>query len=225
MPKPSGVHVLPANTQAPEACSQTEPATQSALELQRVRQVPSALSQRNSPQSCSTLDSHTPAPSQRDSMTELLSQPFFPHSAPFFANRLQLPAPSHVPSPPHSMPDATHPPRGLSPGRVLPHVPVDPVVLLAEVQLTQGPLHDVLQQTPSTQCPELHWSELSHGSPSDRFPTHPPATHTYPGAQSWVPRHGTAHLPSAQTAAPQSCSTGTHVPAPSHWGTPTSPLT
>jgi len=50
------------------------------------------------------------------------------------------------------------------------HVPTLP----AELQTAQPPVHAVLQHTPSTQLPEVHWFPAVHAVPSVRFGAHAP---------------------------------------------------
>lgn len=60
---------------------------------------------------------------------------------------------------------------------------------------TQSPVHDVLQQTPSTQEPDWHCAPLMHVAPFTSGDTQAPATQTNAAAQSLLPTHAPRHAP------------------------------
>ena len=97
------------------------------------------------------------------------------------------------------------------PGGVRRQRPTDPVWL----QDRQGPVQATLQQTPSVQCPDEHWSSVLHTAPVDFFPQLP-FTHSCPAAQ-WVV-HDSSHLlvaGSHENGKQASACPGTQAPLPS----------
>jgi hypothetical protein len=93
---------------------------------------------------------------------------------------LQAPAPQEVPcgyrahapealqapvSPHVEAADITHRLPGLVPAAALPQVPSAPPPLPAAVHAWQAPLHALLQQTPPTQKPLVHWLGIEHAVP------------------------------------------------------------
>ena len=156
IPKESGVQTLPTWTHEAAARSQVQPEAHSFCELQWVKQVSFWSLHAKPAQESVEVTAQTPAPSHEDLTTKAPWHPVVPQGLPLAANRLQLPLPSQVPSPPQSSVEARHPPRGFCPGRVGPQTPGEPETVFSGEQLRQAPLHAWLQHTPSTQNPEVH---------------------------------------------------------------------
>jgi hypothetical protein len=77
----------------------------------------------------------------------------------------QAPAPSHWPSSPQvETSSAVHSPSGSVPAVTARQRPLAAPVL-AFAQALQAPLHADSQQTPSTQLPVVHSTELAHAAP------------------------------------------------------------
>jgi hypothetical protein len=80
----------------------------------------------------------------------------------------------------------------------------------------QGPAHESVQQTPSTQKPLLHWPGSLQGWPGPFLPQLP-ALHMTPEAQSRSPVHAPLQAPPAQAKGAQSTSPPDwQLPRPSH---------
>jgi hypothetical protein len=69
-------------------------------------------------------------------------------------------------------------PPGSVPAMTEPQAPSAPVPFMAAEHAWQRPLQAVLQQTPSTQKPEVHWLAVVQGPPSPAGITHAPPLHT-----------------------------------------------
>jgi hypothetical protein len=69
--------------------------------------------------------------------------------------------------------------------------------LAAAEQAWQRPVHEVLQQTPSTQKPEVHWLERLQALPSPDPVPHTPPLHVKPAAHCAFELHGFVHTPDA----------------------------
>jgi hypothetical protein len=94
---------------------------------------------------------------------------------------------------------------------------------LARLQLRQGPVQALSQQTLSTHCPEMHSPESEQGCPfcfwpqtSVVAPLRVCGWHWFSGAQSWLPVQFSKHAPLEQRKGKQSTSCGSRqLPSPS----------
>jgi hypothetical protein len=135
---------------------------------------------------------HAPAPSQSWAVGVLSTHAGGAHTVPLGYLR-HAPPPSHVPSSLQlAGASALQSPCGSAPFDALPQVPSTPPLLAAE-HAWQTPLHAELQQTPSTQKPDWHWSAIVHAWPLGACATHAPLEQSDPCTQSRSEAHGLAH--------------------------------
>jgi hypothetical protein len=104
-------------------------------------------------------------------------------------------SPLHVPIPSHACVAPEHPPSSL-PTATFEQVPAKPLTL----QDLQSAVHDVSQQTPSTQFPLRHWLAIVHIVPLTRLQIPLPShwfdpTHRFVGAVSMLPGGKLPHVP------------------------------
>jgi hypothetical protein len=155
-------------------------AMQSLSLLQIVLQRPSA-AHRNGAHDCPATVSHLPAPSQRAEVVSV--EPLHPISLQIVpaGNLSQAPVPSHMPVDPQVEAASTgHSSRGSVPSWALTQVPTVPW----PAQVTQTPVHALLQQTPSAQKLLAHSAAIVHDAPiglpgasiPPASPSRPPST-------------------------------------------------
>lgn len=91
--------------------------------------------------------------------------------------------------------------------------------VVSALQLSQGPVHVVLQQTPSAQKLEAHSPGAVQRSPSSRRGMHCPSAVSQNAfaRQSLLVVQPVRHAVPAQDEKPQDWSTSVHWPAPLHW--------
>src|SRR5262249_29441916 len=147
-----------------------------------------------------TSGAQAPSPSHETGLASVLLHVPGPQAVPLGAYA-QAPLPLQAPVWPQgwvARSSGGHPSRGSVPAMMAPQTPSVPAPWSAAVHAKQVPVHEVSQQTPSTQLLDWHQAVCWQGDPLESLSWHFPLMQMFWPTQSVSSAQGLAHAPLLQ---------------------------